>query len=84
MSYDDGLINIELSEEDISYAQRIVIDGFINEGNYRARNFLIAELEKEVAEYLDDVDNEPNLDWVNGVRYAIHIIKEARDHGRSD
>lgn len=75
MSYEDGYEKIELEEDLISEAQRIVIKGFMLEGQFNFREALIQKLEAEVSEYLDEVDYEPNLEWVDGVRYCIHLIK---------
>jgi hypothetical protein len=81
MSYDDGYETIEISEEDMSEAQKLIVEGFIREGEFKTRAALINMLIKDIDSYLDEVDYEPNLDWVNGVRYAIHIIREAKLNG---
>jgi hypothetical protein len=81
MSYEDGFEKIEISDEDMSQVQRIIVEGFIREGEFKARNALIEMLNKDVDDYLKEVDHDPNIDWVNGVRYAAHIIREAKLDG---
>jgi hypothetical protein len=67
---------IEIPAEDLSELQRIIITGFIKEGECKTRDALIAMLESDIAKYLDEVDYEPNMDWVDGVRYCIKMIRE--------
>lgn len=81
MSYEDGFEKIEISEEDMSDIQRIVVNGFIKEGEFRTRSALIEMLNKDIEQYLAEVDYEPNMEWVDGVRYAIHLIREANLDG---
>jgi hypothetical protein len=81
MSYEDGFEKIEISDEDMSQVQRIIVEGFIREGEFKTRNALIEMLNKDVDDYLKEVDHDPNIDWVNGVRYAAHIIREAKLDG---
>lgn len=81
MSYDDGFETVEIEEEALTEAQRIIVEGFIREGEFKARKNLIDFLEKDIKEYLDEVDEMPNEEWVEGVRYAIHIIREAKFSG---
>lgn len=81
MAYDDGFETVEISEEDLTEAQRIIIEGFIREGGFQTREKLINFLEADVKEYLDEVDEMPNEEWLDGVRYAIHVIREAKFDG---
>lgn len=67
---------VEIPEELLSEAQKIVISGFMREGEVTYKEELVSILENEVSSYLAEVDNEPNIEWVDGVRYAIHLIKE--------
>jgi len=67
---------IEIPEEDLSDLQRLIIEGFIREGEFKTRDALIAMLTADVDKYLDEVDYEPNMSWVDGVRYCIKIIRE--------
>lgn len=62
---------------DLDKATELAVKVVMKEGELRFRDALIETLQKEVSEYLDEVDYEPNMEWVEGVRYAIHIIKEA-------
>lgn len=78
MSYEDGFEHIEIEEDLISEAQRIVIKGFMLEGQFNFRDRLIKTLESEISTYLDEVDGQPNIEWIDGVRYCIHIIKNLK------
>lgn len=74
MSYSDKFNqNISLDLDD---ASELAIKIVMREGELRFRDALIKTLEDDVAEYLSEVDYEPNMEWVYGVRYAIHIIRE--------
>jgi len=64
-------------ELDLSEAQELVIKSFMKEGELQFREKFIESLSKEVSDYLDEVDYEPNEEWVNGVNYAIHLLREA-------
>lgn len=77
-SYEEGYESIEIEDGLIDAAQRIVVEGFIREGEFKTRDAIIDSLEYEVATYLDEVDNEPNIEWIDGVRYCIHLIKNGR------
>lgn len=74
MSYFDKFsetIDIDPENE----VQRLVIKVLMQNGEIRFRESFIEVLEKEVAEYLEEVDSEPNMEWVEGVRYVIHLLK---------
>lgn len=62
---------------DLDEATELAVKVVMKEGELRFRDALIKTLENEIAEYLDEIDYGPNLEWIEGVRYAIHIIKEA-------
>ena len=62
---------------DLDEATELAVRVVMKEGELRFRDALIETLQKEVSEYLDEVDYEPNMEWISGVRYAIHVIKEA-------
>jgi hypothetical protein len=64
-------------ELDVTEAQALVVKLIMREGELRFRDALIETLQSELKTYLAEVDYEPNMEWVEGVRYAIHIIKEA-------
>jgi hypothetical protein len=75
MAYSDKFDrSIEL---DVTEAQALVVKLIMREGELRFRDALIETLQNELKTYLAEVDYEPNMEWVEGVRYAIHIIKEA-------
>ena len=74
MSYFDKFsetIDIDPENE----VQRLVIKVLMQNGEIRFRESFIEVLEKEVAEYLEEVDSEPNMEWVEGVRYVTHLLK---------
>lgn len=82
MSYhEDYPERIDIPAEELSELQRLIVEGFIREGEFKTRDALIRILELDIAGYLDEVDYEPNTDWINGVQYAIHIIREAKLDG---
>ncbi len=62
---------------DISEAQQLVIEMIMREGELRFRDAFIEVLQNDIAGYLDEIKSEPNMDWVNGVQYVIHLLKEA-------
>jgi hypothetical protein len=79
VSYKDEFPHeVHLSKEDITELQLLILEGATRDGQFKTRELLIEMLEKDVADYLHEIDYEPNMEWVNGVRYAIHIIKKAR------
>lgn len=62
---------------DLDEATELAVRVVMKEGELRFRDALIETLQSELTKYLDEVDYEPNMEWVEGVRYAIHVIKEA-------
>lgn len=62
---------------DLDEATELAVRVVMKEGELRFRDALIETLQSELTKYLDEVDYKPNMEWVEGVRYAIHIIKEA-------
>lgn len=62
---------------DLDEATELAVKVVMKEGELRFRDSLVKTLQSELTEYLDEVDHEPNMEWVEGVRYAIHIAKEA-------
>tara|TARA_B110000503_G_scaffold62879_1_gene99501 strand:+ start:1998 stop:2249 length:252 start_codon:yes stop_codon:yes gene_type:complete len=76
MSYEDNYTeSVELDLDQITEAQKIVITTLLRAGELTTRSTIVAALEKDVAEYLDEVDGQPNIPWLDGVRYVIHLIK---------
>jgi hypothetical protein len=78
---EDYPAKLEISDEDMSETQRVLVDAFIRQGEFQTRDALIELLEKDIATYLDEVDGMPNEEWINGVRYSVHIIREAKLNG---
>lgn len=62
---------------DLDEATELAVKVVMKEGELRFRDALIETLQSDLTKYLDEVDYDPNMEWVSGVRYAIHIIKEA-------
>lgn len=62
---------------DLDEATALAVKVVMKEGELRFRDALIESLQKEIDEYLYEVDGEPNMEWVEGVRYSIHVIREA-------
>lgn len=64
-------------EVDVTEAQALVVRSIMKEGELKFRENLIKSLESDLSEYLEDIDYEPNIAWMDGVRYVIHILREA-------
>ena len=62
---------------DLDEATEFAVKAVMKEGELRFRDALIAYLEKDIDDYLYEVDGEPNMEWIDGVRYTIHIVREA-------
>lgn len=74
MTYFDKFTEtIELNPED--EAQKLIIKVLMQNGEIQFRESFIQILEKDVANYLEEVDSEPNMEWVEGVRYVIHLLR---------
>jgi hypothetical protein len=65
-------INLELDD-----ATELAVKVVMREGELRFRDALIASLQKDIDDYLSEVDGKPNMEWIEGVRYVIHILREA-------
>ena len=63
-------------ELDLDEATELVVRSVMREGELQFRDALIEWLEKDIKEYLAEVDGEPNQEWIDGVRYVIHIVRE--------
>lgn len=61
---------------DITDAQELVVKIFMKEGELRFREAAVSFFEKDINSYLDEVDNEPNSEWLDGVRYCIKMLRE--------
>lgn len=76
MKEEDYTERVEISEADMTEAQRLIIYGLMREGEIVYKQKLSKILETEISTYLDEVDGDPNIEWVDGVRYVLHLIKE--------
>lgn len=68
-------------ELDLDEATELAVRLVMKEGELQFRDALIEWLEKDIKEYLAEVDGEPNQEWIDGVRYTIHIIREGNLDG---
>ncbi len=75
--YEEGYETIEIDTYTMSDVHRIIVEGFAKDGEFRARASLIRLLEEDVKQHLAEGGEDPNIDWVDGVRYAIQTIREA-------
>lgn len=75
MAYSDNF-NHEIKMDLVNEGQEFIVRMFMKNGELLFRERLVAWLEKDIAEYLSEVDGEPNQEWIDGVRYVIHIVKE--------
>ena len=79
MSYEEQYpVKYEVSTDELNEAQKIVVEGLVRQGEFSAREHFIQVFQEEIASYLDEVDGEPNEDWVDGLRYAIQLVKEMK------
>lgn len=77
MAYDDNYSErIEFDESAMTDAQRIVVEGFLREGEFTTRQHLIRALSRQISEYIETSDERINQDWIDGVNYCIHVIRE--------
>jgi len=72
MAYNDGFEIINMPEDEMSEVQRVIISGFIKEGEFKTREFLIKTLEEELKNYPSDSE------WAEGIGYAIQVIREVK------
>jgi len=75
VAYSDNF-NHEIKMDLVNEGQEFIVRMFMKNGELLFRERLVAWLEKDIAEYLSEVDGEPNQEWIDGVRYVIHIVKE--------
>jgi hypothetical protein len=61
---------------DMTDAQELAVKVVMKEGELRFRDAAVSFFEEDVKSYLDEVDGEPNTEWVEGVRYCIKMIRE--------
>lgn len=74
MSYDEGYERTEIDESLLSEAQRIIVDGFMLEGEFNFRERIIDILKQEIAKE----PAESSTDWSDGLSYCIHLIKNLK------
>lgn len=60
---------------DVDEATSLAVKVVMHEGELRFRELFIETLEKDLKQYLDEVEGYPNIEWVDGVRYCIHLLK---------
>lgn len=75
MTYSDKF-DREIVLDTLDEASKLALKIVMKEGELRFRDALIAVLEKDIADYLYEIDSEPNTEWIDGVRYVIHMLKE--------
>ena len=68
-------------ELDLDEATELVVRSVMKEGELQFRDALIECLERDIKEYLAEVEGEPNQEWIDGVRYVIHIVREGNLDG---
>lgn len=75
MAYSDKF-NEKLEVEVLDEAQELLVRMFMKNGELLFRERLSEFLEKDVKEYLSEVDGEPNTDWIDGVNYVVKLLKD--------
>lgn len=80
MAYADQFDN-EVTLDILDEGQEFIVRMFMKNGELLFRERLVACLEETVSSYLSEVDGEPNEEWVDGVRYVIHLVKEGNFDG---
>lgn len=61
---------------DMTDAQELAVRVVMKEGELKFREAAISFFEDDITAYLDEVDGEPNSQWIDGVRYCIKLIRE--------
>jgi hypothetical protein len=61
---------------DMTDAQELAVKVVMKEGELRFREAAVSFFQDDIKSYLDEVDGEPNLEWVEGLRYCIKMIRE--------
>lgn len=75
MAYADKF-DREVEVVDMTEAQELVVKILMKEGELNFRDAAIVFFEKDIAQYLDEVDGPPNMEWIDGVRYCIKLLRE--------
>jgi hypothetical protein len=76
MAYEDKF-NQELRLDILNEGQEFIVRMFMKNGELLFRERLIKQLEEEVSTHLNEAGDEANVEWVDGVNYVIHLIREA-------
>lgn len=76
MPYSDKF-NEKLNLEILNEGQEFIVRMFMKNGELLFRERLIKQLEEEVSTHLNEAGDEANVEWVDGVNYVIHLIREA-------
>lgn len=66
----------EIELVDITEAQELAVKMVMKEGELRFREAAVTSFEEEIKSYLDEVEGTPNMEWVEGVRYCIKVLRE--------
>jgi hypothetical protein len=61
---------------DMTDAQELAVKMIMKEGELRFREAAVSFFQDDIKSYLDEVDGDPNLEWVEGLRYCIKMIRE--------
>jgi hypothetical protein len=61
---------------DMTDAQELAVKVVMKEGELRFREAAVSFFQDDIKSYLDEVDGDPNLEWVEGLRYCIKMIRE--------
>lgn len=65
---------VEISDEHLSETAKLVVTGFMREGEFSYRAHLIELLEEEIA--LHDPNDQDSCDWSDGLRYCLKLVKD--------
>ena len=77
MAYDNNYSErVELDETTMTEAQRVIIDGLMRDGEFTTRKNLIGILQNQISDYVETSEQNINQDWIDGVNYCIHTIRE--------
>ena len=76
MPYSDKY-NHEVKMDLVNEGQEFIVRMFMKNGELLFRERAAEFLQNEVAAYIAEAGVELNQEWIDGVCYALHIIKEA-------
>lgn len=79
MSYEEQYpVKYEVSVDELGEAQKIIVAGLIRQGEFTTREHFIQVFQEEIKSYLEGAGEEPNEDWIDGLSYAIQLVKEMK------